>query len=189
MTNDLLRYKYVSTCKICSKIFPDGKDVRSVVEKLRANGFTFAQIEDYAEKKGIHLSDLNLGTHFKKHAPYCRAGANISKKTLHTISQITHSSEEASLALKKIISIGSMMVDNWWNNVKGEPKLPVTGKLLMDALREEGKRTAKTVLDAEFEDLQKQAIEGEIINGETDNSGQGETTPPVLPGDIQAIKG
>jgi hypothetical protein len=187
--NDLMHYSSNPRCKICSSLLNDGRELRPVVEKMRADGFTYEQICQYSTKNGVPMTDQNITNHMKVHAPYCKIGSGISRKTLHTITELTHSSDEAAGALKKIIAIGNMMIDNWWNNIQGQPQMPVTGKLLMDALKEEGKRSAKTTLDAEFEDLQKQAIEGEeAIDGETSDRGQGETSSPVLPGDIQAVK-
>lgn len=186
--SDLIRYSSNPRCKICNSLFSDGREIRPVIEKMRSDGFTYEQICEYSTKNGVPMTDQNILNHFKKHAPYCKIGSGISKKTLHTITQLTHSSDEAASALKKIIAIGNMMIDNWWNNVEGEPQMEITGKLLMDALKEEGKRSAKTTLDAEFEDLQKQAIEGEEAIDEQTDSGQGEITPSVLPGDIQTVQ-
>jgi hypothetical protein len=174
-TNDLLKYKSHKKCKVCSTILDNGEEARTVLEKMRVDGFTYVQTIEFAGRHGLRLTDQNLANHFKKHAPYCKAGNGISKKTFKHITQLTHSSEEATSALRKIITIGSLMIDNWWEGNRDQPQMPVTGKLFMDALKEEGKRSAKTVLDAEFETLQRQAIEGEVAN-DTIDSTQGQIT-------------
>ena len=82
------------------------------------------------------------------------------------IQVITKQDVEVENALNKIVSIGDEMIENWWLDREG-PRMKVTERLFMEALKEKGKRAPRTAFDLEFEDMEKEAIEGEeIIDGE-----------------------
>jgi hypothetical protein len=160
--------KFNKLCKICSGKNPKtGEEIRPLVEEMKGKGLTNKEIIIWGGSIGINLNPTNLVGHFKNHAPYVKKGTLLSPKTTKMVTKLTASSEESINALRKIIGMGSIMIDNWWKSVNGEevegPKMEVTQKLLTEALKEEGKRAPKTALDQEFEHLQKKAIEGEFV--------------------------
>lgn len=157
------KFGFNKQCKACVSLFKDGTEVRPKIETLKAEGCSAREIILYCERLGVNLSQLNVLNHFKKHATYVQKGTKLSPKTTRAITMLTRSSEESSSALKKIIAMGSEMIDNWWNKVEG-PQMPVTPKIFIEAIKEEGKRSPKTALDTEFENLQKSLIEGEVID-------------------------
>lgn len=158
-------FKYHKLCKICNARNPLTKEeIRPLVEQMKAEGKSFREIGVWGLSIGVPINDINLTNHFKKHAPYVIKGSAMSPTTKRMITKLTISSEESLAALKKVIAIGSQMIDNWWNGVEGEPQMRVTPGLFVSALKEEGRRAPKTALDAEFELLQKEAIEGEVVS-------------------------
>jgi len=158
------KFGFNAQCKACVSLFKDGTEVRPKIETLRAEGLAVREIIIYCERMGVTFSQLNLLNHFRKHATYVTKGSKMSPKTTRAITMLTKSSEESSSALRKIIAMGSEMIDNWWNKVTDAPQMPVTPKIFIEAIREEGKRSPKTALDQEFEGLQKEVIEGETVN-------------------------
>lgn len=168
-------FKFNKLCKICTGKNPEtGEELRPQIETLKAEGVTNREIILWADKIGVKLNPTNIVGHFKTHAPYVVKGSQMSPTTKRVITQLTLSGEESMNALRKIIGMGNVMIDNWWKAVHGEevtgPIMPITEKMLGMAIREEGKRAPKTALDEEFENLQKKAIEGEVVNAKSEST-------------------
>jgi hypothetical protein len=155
-------FKFHPQCKVCSAKDKYGNPLRDEADALRASGYTYEQLKNWLAGKGIYASAMSITNHYKKHAAYAVKGAAPTKITKRLITTLTAKNDESEQALKKIISAGNTMIQNWLDGKKG-PQMPVTQKLFISAIQEQGKRAPKTSMDVEFEDMEKGMIEGEEV--------------------------
>lgn len=156
-------FKFVSQCKVCSAKDKFGNTLREEVDALRASGWSLTALNKWLIERGIYASTGALANHFKKHAPYAGKGTMPgTSKMARVVTTLQKSNTSSDEAIRKIIGIGDTMIENWLHNKKG-PQMPVTQKLFIEALHEEGRRAPKTSIDVAFEDMEKELIEGEEV--------------------------
>lgn len=162
----VMEYRDEPRCKVCSARDKDGRRVRDEIDAFVAKGHTYKQtIAMMEENYGISPSINSLSNHFTRHSPFVRkAKETIASKSGRKLrARIEKNMVESSQAIQKIIDIGDAMVDNWANDRKG-PKLPVTERLYIEALKEQGRRGTKTTIDVELEEMDKSLFEDEEIS-------------------------
>ena len=163
-------FKHNAQCKICNSKDKYGNPLRDEIEAMRASGYSVSALRTWMANKGIYASVISIFNHFKKHALYVKKGTVPSRGiTKRMITTLTAKNTEADEALGKIINIGNQMIDNWVEGKEG-PQMPVTSKLFIEAIVEQGRRAPKTSLDVEFEDMEKGVIEGKEITDGKDNT-------------------
>lgn len=155
-------FKHIATCKVCSAKDKYGVPLRDEADALRASGYTYEQLKNWLAGKGIYASFTSLNNHYSKHAVYAKKGTAPTKITKRLITTLTAKNDAADEALKKIIVAGDAMIQNWLDGTDG-PQMPITQKLFIAAIQEQGKRAPKTSMDVEFEDMEKGMIEGEEV--------------------------
>jgi hypothetical protein len=156
-------FKHNPSCKICSSKDKYGNPLRDEIEALRASGYTWAGLQTWLGNKGIYASVVAIANHFKKHASYAQKGTVPNNSvTKRMVTTLTAKNVVADEALRKIISVGNQMIDNWIEGKDG-PQMPVTSKLFIEAIVEQGRRAPKTSMDVEFEGMEKGMIEGEEV--------------------------
>ena len=158
-------YRWDPRCKICKAKDKFGAELRPEVEQMKVRGATKQQIRNFLESNGIYASLVSIGNHFKNHAKYLK---NIpSKATARLITTITHQTADSRRTIEKIIVSGSEMIDNWWKAINGDkdyeglPKMPISERLFIEAMKEEGRRAPRTAIDQELDSMEKELIEGE----------------------------
>lgn len=151
-------YKNVPQCKICKLKDAAGESVRGLFEDKVSNGMTIQDAQKWlANEKGIYVSYQACWKHCSRHAGYLKLAPTKSVKRI--ITQITHQTVESRGVLRKIISMGDKMIDNWWNGITDEPNMPLSERLLIEAIKEEGRRAPKTAIDQQLDDMERLGIE------------------------------
>lgn len=160
-------YKHVSTCRVCRAKDWQGNLLRPQLEWLEVNYRRKRNLknrvrqQEFLADRGVFLSLKSLQRHYNKHAKYLKDSVIAEKVTIKGRRDfITHLDALPRDVLQKIINYGDQMIDNWWNQVEGEPQMPITEKLVIEALKEEGRRMSKTRIDFELDMIEKTAIEG-----------------------------
>jgi len=157
-------FKHNSNCKMCTAKDKYGNPLRDEIDALRASGYSMVGLQTWLSNKGIYASVIAIANHFKKHASYVRKGTVPNRGiTKHMVTTLTAKNAEADEALGKIINIGNQMIDNWVEGKAGTPQMPVTSKLFIEAIVEQGRRAPKTSMDVEFEGMERELIEGKEI--------------------------
>ena len=160
-------YRFGPLCKICRAKDKHGMELRPEVEQMKASGAKKAEIQAFLNSHGIYASLVSIGNHFKNHALYLQHLP--SKATARLITTVTHQTADSRRTIEKIISSGSEMIDNWWRAIHGQkgyedlPKMPVSEKLFIEAMKEEGRRAPRTAIDTELDNMEKELIEGEEV--------------------------
>ena len=152
---DDLDYYYEPRCKICSATDLHGNPIRDKIDAY-AMKHTFRETSSWVGREfGISVAYKNLVGHFNKHAPYVIQAKQYSSSTNKRLrSTIETKITESHDAIMRIINIGDEMVQNWANDTDG-PKMPVSERLYVEALKEDGRRGTKTVIDAELEQMDR----------------------------------
>jgi hypothetical protein len=152
-------YKSHPSCKICNGKNYAGEQIRDEIDAFFSRGATLKETQEYLKKYGINCSTINIHNHFKKHSPFAKVAKKLgSNKSRKMRMRINHEFREASQALQRIITIGDEMVENWANNKEGH-QMPVTERLYVEALKEQGRQGTKTNIDIEMEMMDKEIIE------------------------------
>lgn len=162
----IAEYRDEPRCKVCSARDKDGRRVRDEIDAFVAKGHTYKQtIAMMEENYGVSPSINSLSNHFTKHSPFVRkARETIASKSGRKLrARIEKSMVESKEAIQRIIDIGDAMVQNWASNGEG-PKLPVTERLYIEALKEQGRRGTRTTLDVELEQMDQALFEDEKIS-------------------------
>ena len=160
-----LMIKHEPKCTICNAKDDRGNLLRPMIEAMEAEGFRKVGMSNrdaqiaYLLKYGYKIYPIQLYTHYKKHASYTKNKAEAGRLIRRVRTTIVHPTEGRS-TIQKIINYGDKMIENWWNDVEGEPQLPVNQKLLMDAIKEEGRRAPRTAIDQELDLMERRSIEG-----------------------------
>lgn len=123
----------------------DGSPLRDQFDQFAIKA-TNAECVKWLLDRGIVVSEKVVSSHLTKHAPYVKVAREVgSKKIQKMIVKVRQEKVEASEALQRIIDIGDAKVR--------EGSMPVTEKLYIEAIKEQGKRGVKTTIDTEFETL------------------------------------
>lgn len=109
---------------------------------------------------GTTVTERNFSRHLTKHSPFAKtAKQTFSSKAIQIKRQADLELKDAQDAIQKIVAIGDQMIDNWWNKATGEPQMPVSERLYIEAVKEEGRRAPRTIIDIELEEMERMAIE------------------------------
>ncbi len=169
-------YKYEPRCKICTAKDYKGNPIRDDIDAYASTGATLKEVQGKLAEHGIFVSIPNISNHFRKHSPFVRVAKKLGTQRSRKLQlRIKREFRESSEALQRIIDIGDRMVENWEKeNFEGiendAPKMPVTERLYIEALKEQGRRGTRTVLDAEFELMDKALFETVQGNGKISNT-------------------
>jgi hypothetical protein len=160
MGKDVSGYHSEPRCKICNAKSFAGDNIRDEIDAFASRGATLSETKAYLQKYGINASIITIHNHFKKHSPFVNIAKKLgTAKSRKLRMRINHEFREASSALQRIITAGDKMVENWLNDNDGH-QMPVTERLYVEALKEQGRRGSKTSLDLEMEMMDKEIIEG-----------------------------
>jgi hypothetical protein len=145
-----LGYKFAPNCSICRAVDRKKKPARDAIDEYII-GHTTKEIIIKLLEYGLMQNEKQITTHIQRHAPYILvARKNGSKKIQKMVVRIHQEKVEVSEALQRIVDIGDSMVQT------GD--MPVTERLYVEALKEQGRRGVKTSLDTEFETLDSDFI-------------------------------
>jgi hypothetical protein len=143
-------YKHVINCTVCSSKDRQGKPLRDTVDKMALTE-SAGQIAEFLNYEGVKITANAVLNHLKRHAPYVKYHRDLgSKKIQKMIVRIKQTGTEVSQALQRIVDMGDSMVQ--------AGQMPVTEKLYIEALKEQGRRGVKTSLDTEFETMDQDFI-------------------------------
>lgn len=165
--NQISEYEYKDEpkCRICACVDTNGRRVRDEIDAYIAKGFTYKELQEkMLNEYGAKVSINSISNHFKKHSPFVRkAKKTIASKTGRVLrARIQQQMVEASGAIQRIINLGDAMVQNWADGDENTgPKMPVTERLYIEALKEEGRRGIKTTLDIELEQMEEALFDEE----------------------------
>lgn len=163
------QYKVEPRCSICTSVSKSGKMLRDEADAMLAKGLSYNTVVRWLAEHGVIVKQLSLIGHVKKHSPYVRKAKAIkTRSALSLQNKIESEFRTASQALQRIISTGDQMVENWIEGGEG-PQMPVTERLYIEAIREQGKREKAVAVDRMIDEMDKLWVEGEIV------------TPKVLP--------
>ncbi len=192
VTKDVPNYLDSAKCVICTARLPDGTPIRDDIDAKFVAGLSLNEIVAWAVQRKAFFSVKQLDHHLKTHSAFISR----TKKELTRIQQIlvhrvTGQKREADSALDRIISTGDRMIENWeqeafHGQVNDGPKMPVTDKLYIEALKEQGRRKTVTRLDDVFALMEQSAIiQGEEVTKGTDDPA---SPPKSLPGQLEQGK-
>lgn len=154
-------YKYHPLCKVCNARDTRGRALREEVDAMIAQGKKNVECIQFLSQYGISVTERNFSRHLNKHSPFAKAAKQtFSSKAIQLKHQADIELKDAREAIQKIIGIGDEMIDNWWNQVEGAPKMPVTEKLFIEAVKEEGRRAPRTAISMELDAMEREFIEG-----------------------------
>lgn len=154
-------YKYHPLCKVCNARDTRGKALREEIDAMIAQGKKNVECIQLLSQHGISVTERNFSRHLTKHSPFAKAAKQtLSSKAIQLKRQLDIEKVESQELLQKIIAIGDNMIDNWWNDVENAPKMPVTEKLFIEAVKEEGRRAPKTLISAQLDEIEREFIEG-----------------------------
>jgi hypothetical protein len=143
-------YKHSPRCLICNAKDPAGKSLRYEIDTFAVNS-SFQEIRDTYAVMGLRLTDKILHNHLHRHAPYVlEARKNVPKKVQKFIVKVSQTKMEVGEALQDILDRGAQMVK--------DGNLPITERLYIEAIKEQGRRGTRTTLDAEFETMDQDFI-------------------------------
>lgn len=143
-------YKHSPKCLICTAKDRSGKSLRYEIDTFAVNS-TFQEIRNAYLAVGLDITSRILSNHMKRHAPYIlEARKNVPKKMQKFIVKVSQTKMEVGEALQDILDRGAQMVR--------EGEMPVTERLYIEAIKEQGRRGTRTTLDAEFETMDQDFI-------------------------------
>jgi hypothetical protein len=138
-------YKHSTACTICNAKDRDGKPIRDLIDEYAIKS-TSKQVIEYLATFGIQVSMKMVTNHIYQHAPYISNARAIGTTKIQKMIVRVHQEKTAvSDALQRIIDIGDTLVK--------EGNMPVSERLYIEALKEQGRRGVKTTLDTEFETM------------------------------------
>ena len=147
-------------CPVCTAIDPKtGKEIRAEIEEAAIGGST-RMAKRLTDKYGLHMARETIARHLKTHAPYIQeARTNALEMVGKSRGLINAAHHEAEDVLQDIINIGGDMLNT------GE--MPVTERLLMGAIKEQGERKKTGSIKDLLSSLSKSRfIDGEIVEDE-----------------------
>lgn len=160
-------YKTEQRCKVCMAMDNKGNSLRARVDGMVLEGETQEAAAEFLRSEGVSATAQNVFSHLKKHSPYIMDAKKAGTKAGRIIKVHAEIRKaDADGALQKIVDMGSTMVQNWWDKIEGAPQLPVTERLYIEALKEQGKRSKTTVLDAMLIELDRELIDSEQFDAD-----------------------
>lgn len=149
-TKAIRGYKHSDRCIICTAKDEHNMPLRDFFDTFACTS-GYKQCQEWLADRGIHVSTKPIISHITKHAPFVLvAKETASKYAQKLIVKIHQEKVQASEAVQKIIDIGSAKID--------DGTLPVTERLFIEAIKEEGRRGAKTTMDTEIETMDEDFI-------------------------------
>lgn len=157
---DTQGYRYHPLCRVCNARDHSGRPLREEIDAMIAAGKKNTECISLLSQYGTMTTERNFSRHLTKHSPFAKSAKQIqSTKAIQIKRQLELEYIDAQDAIQKIMAMGNQMVDNWWNQVDGAPKLPVSEKLFIEAVKEEGRRAPRTEIDIELDAMERSAIE------------------------------
>lgn len=160
--DDQLGYVHSDRCIICTAKNDKGYPLRDLFDSFALHA-THKEGMKWLQEHGIKVvSTKSVIAHLAKHAPYVAESKKLaSQQSQKMIVKIHQEKVEASKVVGKIITAGSAMID--------DGTMPVTERLLIEAIKEEGRRGVKTSMDTEFETMDEDFVKKakELKNGST----------------------
>jgi len=157
-------------CPVCNATAQNGDQLRDEIDSQYMAGDSYLSISRWCNARKVFLTARQIENHLKNHSSFLyNTKKAVSRKQQIIKKQITDQKRDADNALDRIITLGDKMVENYQKRVfegveTGGPELPVTERLYIEALREQGRRGTATRLDDVFLMMEKQAIQdGEVI--------------------------
>ena len=152
-------------CSICNASDSGGKAIRLVVDKYLITNSVADTTKMLTTTYKMPVTMSQVRSHLEKHSPYLedikatvmKTAENMSLAKVESISD-THIEPED--VLQEIITIGGQKIRS------GD--LPVDGKLLLGALKEQGNRKQQGRLRDLLDDLDKMRFTPALIEGETE---------------------
>jgi len=152
-------YKSSPQCKVCTGKDEDGVPIREEVELMFLRGEQNVKILEWMKRRGLPYHPKNLRSHFKKHAPYAlvqKGGLGLQgQQARELMTRVEAEFADANDALQRIINIGDRYVK--------EGKIPVTERIYMEALKEQGRRRQASKFDTVMIEMEKGWIMGQNI--------------------------
>lgn len=144
-------YKTSPTCKVCNAKGWTKEPLRDMIDEFGITN-TGTSVVAKLKENGVLVTEQAVMRHFHKHAPYViQAKADGSKKIQKMVVKISQTKVEVGEALQRILDIGDQRVK--------DGDLPVTERLYIEAIKEQGRRGTRTTLDTEFE-----TMDGDFVN-------------------------
>lgn len=159
------KYKHDTRCKVCSAQDPEGNSLRDLVDQMIVNGSKNVDAIEFLDKHGVSVTPRNFSRHLSNHAAFAREARSQKKensKALEISRKFEDEIRDAATALERIVSYGDQMVENWAQGSDG-PKMPVSERLYIEAIKEQGRRNTPTILDAIFLEMDRELIEAEVV--------------------------
>lgn len=154
-------YSYNPLCKVCNARNWDGKPLREEVDAMIAQGKRNVDCIRYLLENGVSTTQRNFSRHLTNHSSFAREAKMLQSSTAVKLKrQFEGEQVEGKKIIQKVLGKADQMIDNWWNGREGEPQLPITGEMVINALKEEGRKAPRTEIDSQIEELTRQAIEG-----------------------------
>jgi hypothetical protein len=145
-----LGYINSTRCTICSAVDSSGKNIRDLFDSY-ATDHTNKQCISWLKGKGVSVTNNTVISHLSRHAPYVSDARDKGSKMMQKmIVKIHQEKVETSEAIQRIIDIGDAKVKTG--------VLPVTERLYIEAIKEQGRRGVKTSIDTEFETMDQEFI-------------------------------
>lgn len=141
---------YHRLCKVCNAQNAYGNLLRSQVDELISKGKTNRECIQFLSQNGISTAERNFSRHLNNHSEFVRQ-IRSDEKAIKLMQQYAQKKKQAQPIAQEIINKGSVMIDNWWNKVKGQPQIPITGKMVMEALKLLEGKVSKTKWSDRFE--------------------------------------
>ena len=148
-------------CLICTAKDKDGKDARMKIDKYTINHSEKETLKWLLDEHNVAISAIKLRKHLNIHSPYIIEAKNkvmdvAANSALATIDKLEDKIRDADDVIQDIINKGGEAIE------VGD--LPITERLLIAALKEQGARRKFGSLHQLFTELDKQRFqEGEIV--------------------------
>ena len=168
-------FKTESRCKVCSAIDLEGNSLREMADALVLQGRSYAQVADYLKREGVDVGKDNIYRHITNHSAYIKKAKDAGTKTAKVLKiHAERQTSDADAILQKIIDAGEEMIQNWMDGKEDSHQLPITERLFIESIKEQGKRKTVTAIDMVFLQMDQEMIDAE----------QFEPDAEVGPGDV-----
>lgn len=149
-------------CPVCTAVDSNANPLRETIDKYLIKN-TLPETERMIRDLGIYISPNTLKTHLNKHSPYIETTKALIKEAAEKAAmgfadQLNNSKWQPEDVLQKIIDIGGHKVTT------GE--IPVDGRLLMNAMKEQGSRKQSGTLEELLRNMDRKrfAKEGQVVD-------------------------
>lgn len=145
-------YKTSPKCPICLN-----ENARKLLDGMVAAGVDFyAGMEFLKDKFDLEVELRKMKTHFEDHSPFALEAAKIANEVKNSefVQSVEGQTVNEEVALDKVIAAGDQMISNWIKGGRG-PKLAVTEKMWLEAVKEKGRRKVVSAMDKMREEAEK----------------------------------